>query len=39
VHAELIVQGLFAAAAHPRLPALEMLLARARVLELPCAPA
>jgi hypothetical protein len=30
VHAELIVQGLFAAAAHPRLPALETLLARAR---------
>jgi len=33
VHAELIVQGLFAAAEHPRLPALELLLARARARE------
>jgi len=33
VHAELIVQGLFAAAEHPRLPALELLLARARASE------
>lgn len=30
MHAELIAQGLFAAAEHPRLPALELLLARAR---------
>ena len=30
MHAELIVQGLFAAAENPRLPALELLLARGR---------
>jgi hypothetical protein len=33
VHAELIVQGLFAAAENPRLPALELLLARGRASE------